>query len=70
MEKVIHNIETDEISVIPLTDDEIKERNDRAIEFSKIVQHEKEQEILKIQAKAELLAKLGITEEEAKLLLS
>ena len=65
-----HNAETDEITVRELTDDEQAIRDaEKAAWFA-----EKEQEKLeaeaKAQAKAELLERLGITADEAKLLLA
>jgi hypothetical protein len=66
----IHNAETDEITVRELTDDEQAIRDaEKAAWFA-----EKEQEKLeaeaKAQAKSALLERLGITADEAKLLLA
>ncbi len=66
----IHNAETDEITVRELTDDEQAIRDaEKAAWFA-----EKEQEKLeaeaKAQAKSALLKRLGITADEAKLLLA
>lgn len=65
-QKIVANCETGEIVVIPLTDEEIaQEAVDREL------QAEKDKAIAEAaEAKAALLEKLGITEEEAKLLLS
>jgi hypothetical protein len=57
--KIVHNVQTGEITTEPLTNEEVSQRQLLAV---------KENEIS--QAKAALLEKLGITEEEAKLLLS
>jgi hypothetical protein len=57
-----HNCETGEIIQRELTAAEIKQREDEAVK----AQAERE---AKAQAKAALLERLGITEEEAKLLL-
>ena len=63
---IVHNVETNEIIVRPMTDDEIAQ-----IEQEKIVaEREIKAAAEAAAAKAALLAKLGITEEEAKLLLS
>jgi phage FluMu protein gp41 len=70
MHKIIHDVETGEISQIELT---AKEMADLEKEAEKVAI---EQNAAKLQAeakaseKAALLAKLGITDEEAKLLLS
>lgn len=70
MYTVIHNIETDEITQVPLTQDEID-----AI-LVKRAETEKANADLEIKvkaaaaAKAALLEKLNITEDEARLLLS
>jgi hypothetical protein len=58
-----HNCETGEITQRPLSAEEITQRETEA-------QAEAEARAAKAQAKAELLAQLGITEEQAKLLLS
>lgn len=62
----IHNLETDEIIDREMTDEEF------AVYQTEITEHEnaKTEEIEKALQKAQLLAKLGITEDDAKLLLS
>jgi len=62
----IHNVETGEIIVQPMTDDEIAVVENDRLETEAMVA-EKAQ---KATAKAALLEKLGITADEAKLLLS
>jgi hypothetical protein len=66
----IHNVETNEVIVRELTDDEQAQKNaeDAAAELAK-AEKQAEEEAKATQRQA-LLAKLGITEEEAKLLLS
>jgi hypothetical protein len=62
----IHNVETGEVVVQPMTAEEISiVENDRLQTEAMLA--EKEQKAIE---KAALLAKLGITEDEAKLLLS
>ena len=64
--KQIHNVQTGEIQIIQLTDDEqaIKDAEAEANRIAKLAEAE-----AKAQAKAELLERLGITADEAKLLL-
>ena len=66
MIKIVHNVETGEISEVELTSEEIafQEKMDAEAKIRE------EELVAKAQAKAALLEKLGITEEEAKLLLS
>ena len=66
MFKIEHNVETGEISQIELTAEEIAELEE--IKARGIVQAESL--AAKATEKAALLAKLGITDDEAKLLLS
>jgi len=62
----IHNTETDEIIDREMNDDEFAEYNaDKAAQAVKAAEAE-----LKAQAKSALLERLGITEDEAKLLLA
>ena len=62
----IHNVETDEIIEREMTKDELLQfQADQAAEIAR-----QEAEAAKAAEKAALLAKLGITEDEAKLLLS
>ena len=70
MFKIEHNITTGEIVEIPLTAKEIAENEilqEQELAKSLTLQTE---EAVKATAKAQLLAQLGITEEQAKLLLS
>jgi len=70
MFKIEHNVITGEITEIPLTAEEIAENQvlqTQAMEKALEAQAEAES---KATAKAALLAQLGITEEQAKLLLS
>lgn len=62
----IHNVETGEVIEREMTEAELKQyKNEVAAQEVKIAE-----ERAKATAKADLLEKLGITEEEAKLLLS
>jgi hypothetical protein len=64
------NCETGEVIERPLTADEIA-ANEAAAAQAEAAQHEAEAEAaVKAEAKTALLAKLGITEDEAKLLLA
>ncbi len=63
MYKLEHNINTGEIVEIPLTQEEIDMMNNDHQKFKQI--HEE-----KMESKQTLLERLGITEEEARLLLS
>jgi len=63
MYKVEHNINTGEIIEIPLTQEEIDVMNSDHQKFKQIYEE-------KMADKQVLLERLGITEEEAKLLLS
>ena len=62
----IHNIETDEIIDREMTDEEYAE----FVKSSEQVEEKENAEQAKIDEKNALLKKLGITEEEARLLLS
>jgi hypothetical protein len=64
--EVIHNVETDEITYRPYTNEEIEQ----AQEFAKLSAQKAVEDEAKATAKAALLAQLGITEEQARLLLS
>ena len=66
MEKIIHNVENNEIIKREFTEDELAQYELDQIEAAERIVKETE----KASAKAALLEKLGITEEEAKLLLS
>jgi GAF domain-containing protein len=64
------NCETGEVIERPLTAEEIADREAAATQAA-VAQHEAEVEAAaKAEAKAALLTKLGITEDEAKLLLA
>lgn len=66
----IHDIETGEVIEREMTPDEIK-ADDKKIEQNNLeLLAQEKQEIAQAKAKADLLAKLGLTEDEAKLLLS
>ena len=67
--KHINNVETGEITIEPLTDLEVKAR-DKEIADTEKAKKAKEAELLaNAQAKTALLERLGITEDEAKLLI-
>jgi hypothetical protein len=70
MNKIIVNCETGEQETIPLAGDELKAFlvNEKAV--AEAAKAEADAEAVKAAEKAALLAKLGITEDEAKLLLS
>lgn len=68
--KIEHNVQTNEITEIPLTETEIKQLEKLRFEAEKA---DKSYAKAKAEAdlkKAALLARLGLTEDEAKLLLS
>jgi hypothetical protein len=68
--KIVVNCETGEVNEIELTDEEVAQREaDAAAYAAQKAQEEADAEI-KAEAKAALLARLGITAEEAALLLS
>ena len=67
--KIIVNCETGEVSEVELTAEEIKQREADAIAYAKAKADEEQAAAEKAEAKAALLAKLGITEDEARLLL-
>ena len=68
--KIIVNCETGEVQEIELTAAEIKEREEMAKAYEAEQAAKKAEEAEKAEAKAALLDRLGITEEEAKLLLA
>jgi hypothetical protein len=69
MEKVIIDCSTGERTVVPLTDEEIAEL-EAAAAAAKADRKAAEKEAAdKAAARAEILAKLGLTEDEAKVLL-
>jgi hypothetical protein len=61
----IHNLESDEIIDRPMTDEELA----NFTIINKQAENERNAELAKATAKAALLERLGITQEEAKLLL-
>ena len=68
--KIVVNCETGEVAEIELTAEEIADRVAAQAAFAAEQEAKAEEERAKATAKADLLAKLGITENEAKLLLS
>jgi hypothetical protein len=70
MFRVEHNVETDEIIEIQLTAEEIVKREKEHLEAQEKLNKLIAEENATFAAKAALLEKLGITEDEAKLLLS
>ena len=68
--KIIVNCETGEVSEVELTAEEIAQREADAAAFEAEKAAKEAEEAAKAQAKAELLDRLGITADEAKLLLS
>lgn len=70
MDKIIVDCSTGESTVVPLTAEEIAEREVAAAAWAEAEAAKEAEAVAKAAAKADLLAKLGITEDEAKLLLS
>jgi len=70
MFKIEHNVITGEILEIPLTAEEIAENEILRAQIEERAAKVKAEADAKATAKAALLAQLGITEEQAKLLLS
>jgi hypothetical protein len=68
--KVIINCSTGEVQEVELTAEEIKQREDDRIAYEAAKAEEATNAALKAEQKAGLLARLGITAEEAELLLS
>jgi len=68
--KVIVNCETGEVTEVELTAEEIQQREDDRIAYEAAKAEEATAAALKAEAKAGLLARLGITAEEAELLLA
>lgn len=69
MFRIEHNVQTGEITQIELTESEIKEIEKMSAKEQAKIDAEKVELQAKAQARAALLAQLGITEEQAKLLL-
>ncbi len=70
MDKIIVDCSTGESTVVPLTAEEIAQREADAAAWAEAEAAKEAEAVAKAAAKADLLAKLGITEDEAKLLLS
>ncbi len=70
MHRLEHDVITGEVKEIPLTNKEIQELQNQATIFAAKIAEEEAQLATKAAEKAALLAKLGITDDEAKLLLS
>jgi len=68
--KIVVDCSTGEVQEIALTAEEIAEREVMAAEYAAQKAQEEADKAAKAEAKAELLEKLGITAEEAQLLLS
>jgi hypothetical protein len=68
--KIVVDCSTGEVQEIALTAEEIAEREAMAAEYATQKAQEEADKDAKAEAKAELLEKLGITAEEAQLLLS
>ncbi len=69
MIRVEHNVETGEVKEIPLTPDEVKEKEKDADATAEKIATENTAAAAKEHERSALLTKLGITAEEAKLLL-
>ncbi len=67
--KIVVDCSTGEVQEIALTAEEIAESEAMAAEYAAQKAQEQLDKATKAEAKAELLKRLGITEEEAKLLL-
>jgi hypothetical protein len=68
--KIVVDCSTGEVQEIALTAEEIAEREAMAAEYAEQKAQEEADEAAKAEAKSALLEKLGITAEEAQLLLS
>ena len=68
--KIVVNCETGEVQEVELTAEEIAQREADAKAFAEAKAKEEAELATKAAAKAELLDRLGITEDEAKLLLA
>lgn len=69
MIKINHNVETGEITEIPLTGKELTDWKKATAEAETITAEYEAKKAADAEAKAALLARLGITAEEAQLLL-
>jgi hypothetical protein len=68
--KKIYDVSTGEETIVPMTEQEIAANKAEATKQEKLVAEREKAEAIKATDKAALLAKLGISESEAKLLLS
>ncbi len=68
--KIIVDCSTGVVEEVELTEDELAQREADRIAFEAAEAERAAEEAVKAAKKAELLAKLGITEDDAKLLLS
>jgi len=68
--KIVVDCSTGEVQEIALTEAEIAEREVMAAEYAEQKAQEEAKKVADAIAKADLLDRLGITEEEARLLLS
>ena len=68
--KIVVDCSTGEVQEIALTEAEIAEREAMAAEYAEQKAQEEAEAAAKAEAKAQLLDRLGITEQEAQLLLS
>lgn len=69
MKKIVHNVETNEISEIEMTKDEIQQLQTDEAQYDKRREEEQVQAQAKAVQRASILERLGLTEEEAKVLL-
>jgi len=70
MIKIEHNVQTGEIKEVELTAEEVKIFQAEAKKFAEADKAQQEVKATKAAQKAAVIAKLGITQDEAKLLLS
>jgi hypothetical protein len=68
--KIVIDCSTGEVAEVELTAEEIQQREDDRIAYEAAKAEEETAAALKAEAKAGLLARLGITAEEAELLLA
>lgn len=69
MSKIFINCTTNETEITPLTEEEIQAGEQRQIENQAVLDAEQAEAEAKATARQSLLTRLGITEEEARLLL-
>jgi len=70
MSKIFINCTTNETEIISLTEEEIQAVEQKQIENQTVLDAEQAEAEAKATAKAAILAQLGITEEQARLLLN